>query len=115
MERTNFIEGFTRDMAGDDLLLSKNDFRTKIGKNQFEAIATSVKRPKKLASKRYKDWDNAIEIQQKLAKSFEAVKIQIEKHEREKVRNPPKYLDCKIRRITREEKRYERNKRLGRL
>ena len=113
MERTNFIEGFTRDMAG-DLLLSKNDFRTKIGKNQFEAIATSVKRPKKLASKRYKDQQNAIEIQRKQSKSFEAAKIQIEKHEREEVKNPQKFLNSKSRKMDREQKRMERNKKIGR-
>ena len=114
MERTNFIEGFTRDMSG-DLLISKNDGRTKIGKNQFEAITTSIKRPKKLASKRFNAKENAIEIQQKIAKRFEATKIQIEKHERNSVKNPPKFLSSKQRKLEREQKRMERNKKIGRL
>lgn len=112
MEKTNFTEGFTRDIAG-DLLLSKNDSRTKIGKNQFEAIATSVKRPKKLASKRFSDKENAIEIQRKLGKAFELSKVQIEKDERNSVKNPPKFLSSKQRKLEREQKRMERNKKTG--
>ena len=114
MEKTNFIEGFTRDKAG-DLLISKNDSRIKIGKKQFEAVTTSVKRPKKLASKRVNAADNAIEIQKRQGKRFELSKVQIEKDEREEVKNPPKFLNSKVRNLTREQKRLERNKKLGRL
>ena len=104
MERTNFIEGFTRDIAG-DLLISKNDGRVKIGKKQFESVATSIKRPKKLASKRFKDQQNAIEIQRKQGKRFEAAKMQIENHERDLVKNPPKFLSSKQRKLEREQKK----------
>ena len=113
MERTNFIEGFTREKAG-DLLLSKNDSRIKIGKKQFEAVTTSVKRPKKLALKRVNAVDNAIDIQRKLGKAFELSKIQIEKSERNSVKNPPKFLSSKQRKLEREQKRMERNKKIGR-
>ena len=113
MEKTNFIEGFTRDIAG-DLLISKNDGRTKIGKNQFEAITTSIKRPKKLAPKRFKDQHNAIEIQRRQGKLFERGLIQIEMSEREEVKNPPKFLNSKVRKMSREQKRMERNKKIGR-
>ena len=113
MERTNFIEGFTRDIAG-DLSISKNDGRVKIGKKQFESVATSIKRPKKLSSKRVNAVDNAIEIQRKLGKAFERSRVQIEADERAKVREPQKFLNSKVRKMDREEKKYERNKRLGR-
>ena len=104
MERTNFIEGFTRDIAG-DLLISKNDGRVKIGKKQFESVATSIKRPKKLASKRFKDQHDAIEIQRKLGKAFELSKVQIENHERDLVKNPTKFLSSKQRKLEREQKK----------
>ena len=117
MERTNFIEGFTRDITG-NLLISKNDGRVKIGKKQFESVATSIKRPKKLASKRFKDQHNAIEIQRKQGKRFEAAKMQVDmftdKNSTEEIVNRDKFLKSKIRGLSREQKRMERNKKIGR-
>lgn len=76
--------------------------------------AKSCKRPKKLASVRYKAKDEAIEIQKKQGKLYDSARYQVDmfvdKHATEEIKNPHKFLASEVRKLERQNKKQLRRK-----